>query len=607
MDFIGPFLFIVIVVTVVVILANAISARGRRSDPLEVTDPGIGTVRRLYFYTISFVALMMAANGVVQIAQYLLDAIIVADVVSESTTRLAVGISLLVVGLPLWAFHWRRVQRYVRELPVEKRSLVRKLYLYLVLGVAIGVAVAAGVELLQWAFRSESFSGYPWAALVVWSGVWAFHWLLESAEGQSTSTARALRRIYLYLVSAATLVMAAVGIGHVIYPILLEGYGALVSEAVLLPSETGLWRPSMRDMVALVVVGGVVWGVHWIRFAARDHGSFLRQVYLYIFAILGGVVTTLVSGGIILYGLLVWLMGVPEQETASAHFRLLPGALASLAVGFGLWAYHWLVVREEAETIASQAKDARRLYAYVLAALGLGALVVAIATLVATATDILVESARSVVAGGDFWQNQMAVVITLVVIGAPLWGYYWASLQRQVRDEGAGERASLTRRIFIFAVLGAGALALLGSTSYLIFVFLRDWFDVEAEISLTLLREAKVVIGIMVAAGVFVPYYWMVNLQDRRAQPDFSAQERERPRRKGVAVLVPTGADTFVARLEAALGYPVQRLAWADPEPLLPQLSEGAVQAVAQRIGKATGQNVLLIPQEATVRVLSYE
>ena len=90
------------------------SNEGAETDPFEQVDPGIGTARRVYFYVVSFVALMMAANGVVQIVQYLLESLFGSDVLSPSQTRLAVGASLAIVGLPLWLVHWRIVQWHVR-------------------------------------------------------------------------------------------------------------------------------------------------------------------------------------------------------------------------------------------------------------------------------------------------------------------------------------------------------------------------------------------------------------------------------------------------------------------------------------------------------------
>ena len=575
----------------------------RRSDLPQAVDPGIGTVRRLYFYSVSFVALMMGANGLTQIVQYLLESQFGGEVLHQSQTRLAVGASLTIVGLPLWGLHWRLVQRYVRDLPVERRSLVRKFHVYLVLGVAIGFVVAGYVDILQWAFRAGDFSGFPWGAVVVWSGVWAFHWRLESSEGQPTSETQSVRRLYLYIASLVTLAMLAVGAGRAVHIVLLEGYESLFSVPVVLPGETGLWRPVMRSALAMALVGGATWAVHWLYAARADSGSVLRWVYLYVFAILGGVVTVLVGLGLIIFGLLTWLFGAPVEESAATHFRHLPGALASLSVGAGLWAYHWTVARKEAVAFPQEVQGVQRSYAYIMSALGLGALVVGIGTLVNAAITILSESSRDILAGQELWREPIALSITLGILGAPLWGYYWASVQRRVSAVDPNERFSLDRRIFIFGVLAVGMLALLGSVSTLIFFVLRDLLG-DGLVRETL-RDARFTIDVIAAAVIFLPYYWMVYRQDRQSEMRAPVAPA-RAARKEVTVLVNVGGDALVRALETALGYRLAALQWADADASTPDLSEDDLQALARRIGEAVGRNVLLIPDGDGVRVLSY-
>ena len=599
MEFLGFIPTLIFLILVGAVVYAIVAWRRREHD----ADPGIGTVRRLYFYIVSFVALMMASNGLVQIVRFVLDGQFGPDVLSRSNTPLAIGASLVIVGLPLWAVHWRMVQRYVAELPVERRSLIRKAYLYLVLGVSVALLMAALVGVLRWLFGGQDFGGYNWAAAIVWPLVWAFHWRLESAEGQPTAETLAVRRLQLYLVSLAGLAMAAVGFGRLVGLVLLEGYDSLLSVPVLLPSEPGLWRPSLRAVLALGLVGGATWAGHWLLFARRDLGSALRQVYLYLFAILGGAVTVLVSLGFIIFALLTWLLGVPD-ETATTHFRFLPGALAGLSVGVGLWAYHWSVVQREAQFSEDESLGARRAYAYILSALGLGALVVAIGTLVNTALVTLAETSRPLLAGEDRWREPVALVITLVILGTPIWGYYWAAVQRRVSLGDTEERTALARRIYIFAALGAGMLALLGSVSALIFFFLRDLLG--SDLSLDTLRDTRPVIDIIAAAVIFLPYHWLVYRQDRRAEP-VPLVAPERLRRKEVTVLVSEGGDALVRNLEAALGYRVIVRRWADPDAVSPDLSEEECQELAQCIGDAAGQSVLLVPDGTALRVLSYD
>ena len=603
---VGETLFVLLAVLLLALLIAAvvyvIVAQTRRRREFAQVDPGIGTVRRLYLYVVSFVALMMAANGVVQIADFVLEGLFGGEVLVSSRRGLALGLSLTVVGLPLWLLHWRIIVRHVRELPVETRSLARKLYIYVVLGVALGFVVAGSVGLLQWIFGAKPFSvsEFPLAALVVWGGVWAFYWRLETEEGQPTAETRVVSRLYVYVVAVATLIMGAVGLGQAIHIVLLDAYESLTSVSVL--ARSGLWRESMKEALALALTGGAVWAVHWLRFARPDSEPLLRQLYLYGFAILGSILTVLTALGIMLYGVLVWTIGVPDEASAAAHFRFLPGVLASLIVGGGILAYHWLVAKQESEVPVLQPWGVRRSYPYVLAALGLGTLAVGIVTLVNVAVGLLVESGRTVLTGGDLWQKTMSLGLTLIVLGAPLWGYHWTQIQRRV-SAGEEERTHLARRIFIFATLGAGMLALLGSVSFLIFVFFRELLDGHLS---QVLPDTRLSIGIITAAAIFVPYYWMTYRTDRRVAAETGEPEVDRRPHKAVTLLVNEGGTAFLRELEDILGYRVSPLQWADPDASLPELSDAELQDLARRIGDSAGPNVLLVPDGASIRVLSY-
>ena len=596
----GPISSVVFLALVAAVVYGIVSLARRRRGFAEV-DPGIGTVRRLYFYGVSFIALMMAAFGVMEIVRFVLDELFGGAVLSPSRVRLATGLSLTLVGLPLWAVHWRVAQRHSKRLPVETRSVIRKIYAYVVLGVAAGLVIASLYGLIQGVLSTEPFNGWPLAAIAVWTVVWAYHWRLEAAEGQPTVEPMAVRRLYLYLTAAVTLTVGASGLGILIHNILLEAYEGLASLPVLHPSDSGLWRESTKEAVALAIVGGAAWVAHWLYFARRDFESTLRQLYLYLFANTGGAIAVLVALAITLYGALVWTFGVPDQAMAAEHFRFLPGAAASLIVAGVILVYHWLTARQEPKPPGLASEGAHRSYPYALAVLGLGTLGVGIASLVTAALGVLAERGDAL-AGGDLWRNGVAFGITLCVLGGPLWGTYWASVQRELSVADADGRSRLARRVFLFAVLGVGMLALLVSVSFIIFVFLRELLDGDLG---EVLPDTKVAIGISTVTAIFLPYYWLVYRADRRAMPTEEAPA-ERPERKEVTVLVGEGAAAFLTALETALGYSVSPLHWADPEAAIPELTEEGLQALAGRIGESTGSNVLLVPDGAGVRVLSY-
>ncbi len=576
----------------------------RRREGLEAeteADRGIGMGRRLYFYAATFVSMMVAAVGVVLVADYVLDEAFGPPVFRRDVTQLALGVVLALIWTPIWAWHRLRVQRFAEEEPAERRSILRKIYIYLTLGVTAALVAYASVELLRWILGARSFNGYPVAAVVVWGALWAFHWIAESGEGQPTDETRTVRRLYLYATSAYSLTMLAAGLSFAIYLVFREAYEGLFSVPLLLRGEEGLWGDAMKDSLSVALVGAGLWAWHWLYAARLDAASDLRQFYLYVLAILGGVVTTLSATGVIVFGVLEWGIGTPEEASAADHFRFLAGALSPLIIGLGLWLYHWGVVQQERAALG-QLLAARRIYAYIMTALGLGALAAAMIVLVPTVIGIAVTSARDVLVGTDWWRDRIVLVLTLGLLGSPVWAYHWFSMQRRVAIGGPEERASLPRRILVYGVLAVGTLAFLGNLSYLLFLLLDA--VLEDTLSLTLLRDAKWSMGTVVAAGLFVPYYWLILQEDRLA----GGEPVGRPPvpRKSVTVLIAEGGGAFVGQLEAALSGKVRVLQRVDPDAGVPELSADDLQRLERRIAEAAGGRVLLVADASGVEVYSY-
>ena len=587
-------------------------------------EDGGSIVRRIYFYVVSFASLMMWVNGVVLLAQFALDGIFGGALISASNTGIAAGIAITVVGLPLWAFHWCSIQRAAADAPAEVRSIFRKLYIYITLGVSLAIAVYAAVRLLRWALGVDDFNGYYLAAPPLWALVWAFHWRIEEREGQQTTDALIIRRLYIYAASLAGMVMLALGVGMVAYYILLEGYNA-VSGTEILSGERGLWRPALRGMLCVAAVGGGVWWLHWLHMARRDRGSELRQVYLYLFAIFGGVITSLSAAGVIIRQTLVWIFEAIGGGTQPHHFDFLPGSIAALSVGVALWAYHWRNARDAAAASTAAVNSSQRIYNYILAGIGTATIAVAVYMLVNTLIQLILAVSESVIVGSDLWASPIANIITLGALGVPIWGYYWRKIQRSaVRD--ANERRDIARRIFIFAALGVGVLSLLGSVSALLFVLLRDLLN--AELYIETLDAVAAPLAIAAATVAFLPYYWAVYAQDRAAAPetppsktaplaaaadatDVAAPAKmDAPTPAKEVTLLAGGdadADALVQGLQAALGYPVTALRWADVDAATPALSDEACAQIAQRVAAAAGRRVLLAPDGEGLRVLSYD
>lgn len=591
--------FIIPVLIVLGVIAAAVYGvtHWRKRRPSAEEDHGIGTARRLYLYIVALAALAAGASGLVQIGQFVLDGLFGGAAISPSNTRLAIGLALAIVGLPLWAWHWQMASRALRENPSEAGALLRKLYVYAALGVATGLLLHAAIGLLQWAFLARDFGGYHWSAVVVWSVVWVFYWHAESREGQPSDDAMAVRRLYLYVASGATLAVLATGAARVVHLLLLSGYDALTSAAVLAPNDAGLWHDGVRKALAAALVGGTGWAFHWLRLAWTDRSSALRRLYLAGYGSIGGAATAMAATGIAVYGLLVWGFGA-AGATVAEHFRFFPGAIASLAAGLAVGIYHYGMARREAGEAKEEWAGVGHWYPYILAAAGLALLAIGIATAAGTAVGVLAGISTDILVTAGSWKKGFALAVTLWVLGAPLWQRYWLGAQRRVAA-GTEERVSPPRRGMVLLAVAVGLLALLGSLSHVLFVVLRDLLD--GDLGRVTVQDARISLGILAAVAMFLPYYWLTYRADQRAAP-----AKARQAAKTVTVLAGPGDGAAVQAIETALGYEVEQMVSADASVRLPALSQADAEALAQQVGAAPAAKVLLVPDGNKVRVLPY-
>ena len=147
-------------------------------------------------------------------------------------------------------------------------------------------------------------------------------------------------------------------------------------------------------------------------------------------------------------------------------------------------------------------------------------------------------------------------------------------------------------------------------------------------------------VDVLAATAAFLPYYWAAYARDRADVADDVADDAgdanadavsddasdaalsDAPDdasdddadampampRKEVALLAGGGnAEGLARELEAALGYSIDTLRWADADADTPALSDEALASVAGRVAEAAGERVLLLPDGDGLRVASYD
>ena len=339
--------------------------------------------------------------------------------------------------------------QYSAVLKVRKRKseppCVRS-FLNLIMAASAFAGLVAVSTFLTWLMRGAPLDQFPSAELaitIVSAAIWLYHRRVSEREGHPSAVARTLRRWYVYVLSGFGLVWLAVGIVQ------------LVSGAILvLPvwSDTlvrgHFWSDTVRMRVSWLVLGGATWYYHWFHMAKGDFDSVLRQVYFYPLTISGGAITALVALTTTISLTLKWAFGgvtVPAGE----HFSFLAWSFIAAIVGAAIWGYHQRLVQQEQSQTGESRLSARRVHLYLMSFIGLGTLVAGMVMLFGVLFRLAANAVTPPVAGNaSWWKDQLSLCLALLVVGTPLWLYYWSKVLQMVDTRGAEERRARSRRDF---------------------------------------------------------------------------------------------------------------------------------------------------------------
>ncbi|RLT28342.1 MAG: hypothetical protein DWI48_00840 [Chloroflexi bacterium] len=575
------------------VIGAAVAARDARDEPAE---PGIGTVRRLFVYVLALVGLVFAAIGVSLLVSGALQVAFESVLVSQRSEALSTALAFTLVGTPAWVVFAYLAQRSVAQHLVEAASQARRLYFVVVRGVALVFVVFNAIGVGKQLVGVEPLSSHGWGWLVAWGGVWLIHDRFVANEPTTTAMTRLLERLYLAFGTVLGLMVLLIGINSVVVAPVNSAYeqlGAtrLVDSALLF---------GLRDGVVVLVVGALVWAWHWLLHLARERGTTLWHVVVFVFGTLPGVALTVVPVAVLLYTTLTWFLGTRDVSGAHAHFHEVPALLGALVTGVATWGYHRAVLVESMRGNEAQSEP-ERVYRYLVAAAGLLTAAIGIATLLALACEGIAGAGNSLVRSAGWWRNPLLRAVTLLAIGAPLWAWYWGQLQRVVTREGAVARASLSRRAFVFAAVGVSLIALLISLVVLLFQVLRPLLDGDA--SLAVLRDARWSIATVATSAFVTMYYLLVMREDQAALRDTPAPERARTREVTVIASADT-ADELVVALRRIDGVRVR--SWQRTDSSHRELSGAQIEMVRAGVAIADAEHIAVIVNDDGVEVVPF-
>lgn len=483
---------LIILGAVINLIVRAVSRRGG----LTASDDAGTRIRRFFQYVALFASLVIVAIG---LSGLIAAALPQGDLLVRDSTEAARSLAFLVVGIPLYAALFRWVWLALQRDQAERSSFGWAFYLTVATLTSLATAALAASRTLQWAFAANDWSPQAAAGAVVWGSALVAHIWLARRLGDD-------QRLRFMRVAAAVggLAALATSFGLALGTTFDWVYNRV--NGTILVDNLG---KELRIAASVALVAAPIWWWYWLRNVAVVSRARLWAAYALLAGVLSGVLLVLGALGAILYTGLEWWLGEASASTAAAQFEVLPGALAAVLIGTGLWTYHRSVLP------ARQTRfEIDRVYEYLLASVGLLAATGGLTTLVVAFIETIAPGAIAEV--GTSATNTLLVAVTFLIMGAPLWWIFWSRVQRTAaRDDS--ETRSVTRRSYLSVFFGlAGAASVIS----LLVAFVMSFEAIsQSEFGWDTVRDMRVALALVMTIGTLAAYHWTVWKTDRRHMP----------------------------------------------------------------------------------------
>ena len=558
----------------------------------------MNTIRRFWFYAVTLVALGIFAAGVERLLNLIFEVTVKGSQLTQvggtsfNQTQLSLGLAMTVIGGPLWFLFWRAVQRRVTGNQEEIGATMRKLFLNFVLLVSAFVMIISAAGFLKWLIAGvhpAQFSPGGPAAMITAGVIWFYHYRVSEGEGHPSPAAKTLRRWFVYILAVFGLLMASISMVQLIDTAVVN---LPVWGNVLIAGK--FWTGGAQGNVAWILFGVATWYFYWFRMARDDFDSKLRQVYFYLLTISGGAITALAAATIFLYHLFDRAFG-GGTAAGVQYFQFLGWTVPAALVGLAIWGYHQRLAQEEAGRVQEKRQSARRVYFYLMAFLGLVTAVAGLSILF----GLLVETGTPVTATAGWWRNQLSVALSMLLVGAPLWLYYWNGILKRVQTGGIAEWRALSRRIFLYVIIGASIVLLAADLVNIIYELLRNMLG--GNFSANFLHDAKWGLQTLVVAALLLWYHWRILRADQHRGAESAVTHRN------VTLLSDDRTGDLSLRLETKLGFKIRSLYQVGQTGAnLPALSEEEIDRLVNEIQSSTVDKIMVVILDGRVMVLPY-
>lgn len=477
-------------------------------------------VRRLYVYVVTLISIEVVLWGLINLLRS-----IISQTVGGTAEVLARALALTVVGLPIFLFHWLWAQRLAASDDEERTSSLRAIFLYGVLLATLiplvqnvlalldrGLLLATRLEPGRAILGSSGTAPDNLIAIAINGLVALYFWSIlhgEQPAVRARDNITDVRRLYRYL--------------WVIYGLLMTIFGAQQILRYIFFVPTGLLGELTRETIinglALLLIGTPLWVYTWSVVQrslddAQERDSNLRLTILYLLA-LSGVITVLTASAMVLHTLLDALLGT--SMSASDLVNKIGGPL-SVGVPLGaVWAYYGQWLGRHIDVVAEPIRRAgmKRIYLYILSAVGLGGTLLGVAMLVRFMIERFTGGA---LVGNDLLRSDLGRAIAVIVAWLPLWLVMWRRLQAKAiaaGDVGDHARRSIIRRAYLYLAIFAGVIGGMIFAVALVFQLVNTILTGQKDSTFltTILNDLQ----LLILFGLLLAYHLVVMRRDGRS------------------------------------------------------------------------------------------
>lgn len=580
-----------------IICLYKLATRKSQVQNLDITG---SPTRRFYFYIVSFIGLLMTSSGLLALLTFIVNRSLSANLVDLDFGPVALGISSIIVGYPLWLFHWKSINKQISEYPAEYSSIFRTFYLYFTAVLSISFATYFLIEAFLFILgvgneNQELKDAINSIIRGLFSlGIWIFHWKLIQKEETlvSSETYYVFRDIYLFSNSITSLIILSTSVSNILISILSSGYDTLFNNHLIIGSSSqSIWW-DVRIGIIGIVFGSFLWIFHWLLNINKSPRRSTEAIVVYIITLISGFVAIFAIGGII-NDILNFIIPTESQteSTLSSLFNNYPSAITILIISLSLFFYHRNHIRQKDNF--DQINRSNQIFTYSFTFLGVLLLFPGITILF---HSLVMSGFENI---SDTNNSTLITGITFILVGSFTWYFNWRHAQS--RTENGLDLGSASRRAYFLTIFGIGIV--LFAISSLTILFFSILHILELKFGVETIKSTRIFISLIVGIATILPFHYKVYKNEKNS---YKTPSNKHFIKKNVTILCQINDSEFIKQLQIELGYSINAVEWTDDGIKNLSTKYLSVPKISEAINNSKGSNVIVIFEENGAKVLSH-